>query len=64
LGYTFNKGVSAFGYIAENDEVNKFFSSLEQNVDTLSFEPKKNENIISSDWMEVFLFENGKINAV
>ncbi|MEO8208993.1 MAG: nuclear transport factor 2 family protein [bacterium] len=63
------------------DEVNKFFSSLGNFVDTLSFDPKvfaavdntvfvqgsykfkvkKNGNLISSDWVEVFLFDNEKI---
>jgi uncharacterized protein len=75
------KGYPPSGTHKGKDEVNKFFLSLGQYVDTLSFEPKvfaadtdtvfvqgsykfkvkKNGNIISSDWVEVFVFENGLI---
>lgn len=63
------------------DEVLKFFSSLGQYVEILSFEPqifcgsgntvfvkghyefkaKSTGKIISSDWIEMFVFDNGKI---
>ncbi|MDQ3022704.1 MAG: hypothetical protein M3R36_19385 [Bacteroidota bacterium] len=42
----------------------KIFASADETVfvqGSYKFKVKKNGNLISSDWVEVFLFDNGKI---